>query len=190
MFTRKQLQLPQSPIVEDPQLARYLADLNKMLLEFQRSLNAPNALTIENANGIDNSPIGATTASTGKFTTLEVTTSSTLPTVTWTPTITAGSGTFTTVSATGKATKVGNLYLIRVVITVTTNGTAASFVRFTLPSAATEGTALAGRENGNTGKALAANCVSGNSVVDVQNYDGTYPAASGSTLYISGVFVP
>jgi hypothetical protein len=58
---------------------------------------------------------------------------------TWTPTITAGSGTFTTVSGTGRYNQMGKTVNGNYTITITTNGTAAGDVRFTLPVTAFSG---------------------------------------------------
>jgi hypothetical protein len=52
---------------------------------------------------------------------------------TWTPTVTSGSGSFTTVSATGTYVKVGKQVAIRTTITITTVGTASGDIVFTLP---------------------------------------------------------
>jgi len=52
---------------------------------------------------------------------------------TWTPTVTSGSGSFTTVSATGTYVKVGKQVAIRTTITITTVGTASGQINFTLP---------------------------------------------------------
>src|SRR5688572_6381929 len=81
--------------------------LHKWLQDYFLSLERVGALAITEAS-LDGSPVGASDADTGKFTTLEVTTSSTFPTGTTTPTVTAGSGTLTTVSATLSYTKIGN----------------------------------------------------------------------------------
>ena len=52
---------------------------------------------------------------------------------TWTPTVTAGSGSFTTVSATGTYVKVGKQVTTFTVVTITTAGTASGQIDFTLP---------------------------------------------------------
>lgn len=50
---------------------------------------------------------------------------------TWTPTVSAGSGSFTSVSAAGRYTKIGHRYFCSAIITITTNGTAGSFIQLT-----------------------------------------------------------
>lgn len=52
---------------------------------------------------------------------------------TWTPTITATSGTFTTVSATGEYTRIGNQVTVHLKITITNAGTASGQIKYTLP---------------------------------------------------------
>ena len=52
----------------------------------------------------------------------------------YTPTVTASSGAFTTVSASGSYYDVGGVRFVDMTITITTNGTAAGLVRATLPS--------------------------------------------------------
>lgn len=107
----------------------------------------------------------------------------------YTPTITAGSGTFTTVTGSG-IYKLWNdtcEYIIQVVIT--TNGTAASDVRATLPVTSNAGTLRAigaGRETSGGGKMLQAQVSSAASTVIIYNYDNTYPGADGYQLYVQG----
>jgi len=53
--------------------------------------------------------------------------------IAYTPTVTAGSGSFTTVSATGSYLRVNKLVLVKFVVTITNNGTAGSSVGVSLP---------------------------------------------------------
>jgi hypothetical protein len=73
---------------------------------------------------------------------------------TYTPTVTAGSGTFTTVSATGRYKRIGKLVCVQMTITITTNGTAAANVQGTLPFTGqgdTQGVFREGAATGNCG---------------------------------------
>ena len=108
----------------------------------------------------------------------------------WTPTITATSGTFTTVSATGSYTKVGRAVVIRVSITITTVGTASGGVVFTLPFTAnsTGGWVCAGRENNSTGKMLQALIAGSATTATAFNYDNTSTIGAGFALIISGTY--
>jgi hypothetical protein len=45
-----------------------------------------------------------------------------------------------------------------------------------------------GRETNNTGKSVQAYGNPGEAYLDVYNYDGTYPAVSGSVINISGAY--
>lgn len=102
----------------------------------------------------------------------------------WTPTITAFAGTFTTVSATGYYSKIAKVAPIIITVTITTNGTASGILIASLPFSVDKITVLSGRENASSGKMLQG--LAYNSQVNVYNYDGTYPGADGYTLYLSG----
>lgn len=113
----------------------------------------------------------------------------------WTPTITASSGTFTTVSGAGRYYIDGKVVHYECAITITTNGTAAGIVKATLPAAA--GTAqttgsgygyigLGQRANDN--KSLNVVINSGGTDLNVILYDGAYPGADGYILVVSGVY--
>lgn len=105
-----------------------------------------------------------------------------------TPTITSGTGTFTTVSAAGRYQQSGKKVFFTVKVTITTNGTAASYVVIPLPVApnTSTGFAVSGRADGVSGKALQAKMVGSN--LNVFNYDGTYPGANGEILIVSGSY--
>ncbi len=103
----------------------------------------------------------------------------------YTPTVTATSGTFTAVSATGKYARVGGVMHVTATITITTNGTAAGGVVITLPAAATGYAVGNGREDTTTGNLLQAFVSSGNSVAVVLTYHNQYPGGDGRTIYLS-----
>jgi hypothetical protein len=109
---------------------------------------------------------------------------------TYTPTITASTGTFTTVSATGGYTKIGRAVLVKIKITITTVGTAGGFPIATLPftANATGDWVLAGRETALGGKMLQGIIVGGSGTVSVLNYDNSNPIAAGAVLVLSGVY--
>ena len=111
---------------------------------------------------------------------------------TWTPTITADTGTFTTVSGAGRYVQTGKTVTGTAVITITTNGTAAGAVKITPPISMSgnyiAGTSVGfGREGSVTGNALNVEYRSA-SVMGITKYDNTYPAASGYTLRITFVY--
>lgn len=103
----------------------------------------------------------------------------------YTPTITAGAGTFTAVSASGKYARVGNIMHVNITITITTNGTAAVVVFASLPTAAWAAAVGCGRENAVTGSMLQVYVGGGTSVARVFTYNNTYPGGDGRTLYMT-----
>jgi hypothetical protein len=104
----------------------------------------------------------------------------------YTPTITAGAGTFTSVSATGRFKTIGKTVFIQIDIAITSNGTAASDVLATLPVAAFSNAVLVGRAANVSGKILQG--LLNGSQAAIVNYDNSYPGATGEALHLSGVY--
>jgi hypothetical protein len=104
---------------------------------------------------------------------------------TWTPSVTAGSGTITTVgTVVGSYTKIGRQVTVSFSVAITTNGTGASYIQITgLPFApnASPGTFCGCGFQNSTGKALSIGTAA--STIYARLYDATYPASSGETLY-------
>ena len=100
----------------------------------------------------------------------------------YTPTVTAGSGTFTSASATARYTRIGRQVTVIFRVSITTNGTAASSVNFTTPSGLTSsgltsiGTAV---EVNNTGVLSSVYLGGGSSVASINTYNNGYPGGSG-----------
>lgn len=107
----------------------------------------------------------------------------------YTPTITASSGTFTTTSATCFYAQNGKLITYRMDITITTVGTASGSVIATLPvnASTTAGAAGAGREDNISGKALSVKLTAA-TTISMNNYDNTSPIAAGSICRIFGSY--
>ncbi|MET0356203.1 MAG: hypothetical protein ABW044_05455, partial [Cellvibrio sp.] len=104
----------------------------------------------------------------------------------YTPTVTSGSGTLTTVSATGRYISNGVKCEGSAIITITTNGTGAAFLSFTLPitSGASCRAASVGWNQG-TGSTLAIE-ITGNATTGVVvQMAGGYPGASGYVLNVT-----
>lgn len=106
-------------------------------------------------------------------------------------TVAPGSGAFTTVSASGRYKIVGKIIHLSVNVNITTNGTAASWIDVTLPSAIT---ALAGnfhilaaREVNAVGFMTCAGLFNG-TTLRLQKYDATYPGGSGYILQVTGSY--
>lgn len=102
---------------------------------------------------------------------------------TYTPTITAASGSFTTTSATGRWTRVGKLCVVQFTVTITTNGTAGTQIIVSAPfAAASGGQAYYGviRESNATGyMGYAVISSGGGQVFYCANYDNVYPGGNG-----------
>ena len=108
---------------------------------------------------------------------------------TWTPTITAGTGSITTSTSSNQHYEVhGRICHFRVTIGITTNGTGATSVNFTLPIQAAQTMVAIGRETALTGKAITATCAGGSSTAAAFYYDLTYPGGNGANLEISGAY--
>jgi hypothetical protein len=99
---------------------------------------------------------------------------------TWTPNITAGSGTFTSVSATGKYTRIGRLVTTAFTINITTNGTAASYIKISMPIAngSTQYCGIA-VEQLNTGNTCSVQFGVGATTANISSYNNGYPGGTG-----------
>ncbi len=111
------------------------------------------------------------------------------PFTTYTPTVTATTGTFTSVSATGRYKVANGLVFFRIGITITTNNSAAGHVRVTLPIACGSlPYTCYGYANTTSGKMLSGFILANTTTLQISNYDFTYPGASGETFVISGFY--
>lgn len=105
----------------------------------------------------------------------------------WSPTITAQLGTFTTVSSTGWHTKVGNMVTFFLGIVITDAGTAAGGVTFPLPYTAAASWSGAGVMA--TTPYVSLYCVdAGSNYAIVLKYDATTAIATGAVLWVNGTF--
>lgn len=108
---------------------------------------------------------------------------------TFTPTITAASGTFTTVSASGEYTKIGNRVLWFVKVTITTNGTAATYVIASgFPFTFGQAHIGNGREIAALGWQLQTAGNASGSAINILKWDNTYPTdgSNGRELQVNG----
>lgn len=105
----------------------------------------------------------------------------------YTPTVTAQSGTFTSVSATGRYIVIGKTVHVKIVVAITTAGSASGAVIATLPVTSYNGTEiLAGRETNVSGIMLQGIVNSTN--MYVFGYGNSSPISSGAGLNISGTY--
>lgn len=110
--------------------------------------------------------------------------------VPYTCTVSSGSGTFTTASATASyyrfPASTGVLIQYRIVVTITTNGTAATSLICSLPFAANYGFPAYGSEVNSTLIGVQG-FVTGSSVI-LRKADGTYPGANNTIFSITGMY--
>lgn len=109
---------------------------------------------------------------------------------TYTPVVTASTGTITTVSATGRWRQFGKSVHLTMTITITTNGTGGGFLQVTLPALgnAADNYVMAGRASAVSGKMLQGWVPSGLAVVRILDYAAVYPGANGEIIYLSGTY--
>lgn len=103
---------------------------------------------------------------------------------TWTPVVSASSGTITSYTASGKYTRIGRSVVLSFKITITTNGTGSGtlFVDgVPYNAAATSSDGGAGRENANTGYGFVM-AFGTTSRLYVNKADASYPGANGDIL--------
>jgi hypothetical protein len=105
------------------------------------------------------------------------------------PAISAGSGSFTSVAATGRYYKIGKLVHFQVRVTVTTVGSAAGATIISLPftSGSTGVFALCGQDE-LTAQSYNARINTGVTSFNAVKYDGSFGLASGSVLDMSGFY--
>lgn len=101
--------------------------------------------------------------------------------------VTAQTGTLTTVSANLKYVLVGGVCHFTVDILVTTNGTGANAIIFTLPKTPRSYANAYGREIALTGATLAGFSW-GTNTMSIVNYTNAYPSGDGALLVLSGSF--
>ena len=103
---------------------------------------------------------------------------------TFTPSVSAASGSYTTVTATGKYVKVGRLVTIRMRVTITTNGTASGAMFLgNIPFPTTDNNDFGGgtREDVSTGLGYVCSG-QGTTSIYINRYDGTYGLGNGQGL--------
>ena len=110
----------------------------------------------------------------------------------YTPTISSGSGTITTASGTGRWLKQGKIIHFAVVLTITTNGTGAGYIGFTLPSACAASVehTFVGQDRGITDDSTVSILQASSSTTIARTYfhTGAYPGANGAVIVVSGSY--
>jgi hypothetical protein len=107
----------------------------------------------------------------------------------YTPTITAGSGSFTTVSASGRYKTVGKYCSFSVDIVCTSVGTAGAYINMPLPNSLNPkiNCTMAGI-NRSSGAAVTVLAYAASNTANLFLYNGTFPITSGQTITVSGTF--
>ena len=106
----------------------------------------------------------------------------------YTPTVTAQSGTFTTVSTSGKYAVFGSLVWYTATVVITNHGTAGGEMKVTIPFTATANSVGTGREDTATGAMLQSVINPSTDYARVVTYAGGSMIASGRSAIISGWF--
>jgi hypothetical protein len=111
---------------------------------------------------------------------------------TYTPTITVGAGAITTLgTVSGRYKTIGKTLFIAVSVAITTNGTAATSLSFSLPAGMTVNSGadcyLTGREVLATGNMLQGRAAASTTSVQVLTYNNLYAGGDGRRLALSGV---
>jgi hypothetical protein len=110
--------------------------------------------------------------------------------ITYTPTLTCGSGTLTSATAIGEYTVNYKTVTVQYLIVITTNGTCAGNLQAALPIAnnSTFPATGAGAEFANTGKGVNGIAPASASAITVRFADGTYPGANGNVISLHAVY--
>ena len=105
----------------------------------------------------------------------------------YTPTVTAGTGTFTTTSSTGRYMNINKLIVFELSVTITTVGTGGSSVNATLPATPNGIYTFTGRENAVTGSPLFA-VAFGTTTCFIVNFANGFVGGNGYVLTINGTY--
>lgn len=109
--------------------------------------------------------------------------------ITYTPTVTAQTGAYTTVGASGRYQRLGKFIFLFIRATFPNVGTG-GFPLISLPSAANGQTySIGGTEIVANGKTVMAEVAfGGNGILVIRNYDGSSPAVNGAVICLSGFY--
>jgi hypothetical protein len=110
----------------------------------------------------------------------------------YTPIVTAGTGSFTSVTATGRYYAIGKLVYFEAAVLINTVGTASGVMNISLPLTSNSSGGLVvivGHEASLTGKMLNATVPQGSSIASATFYDATSVIVNGYTVVLSGSYV-
>ena len=107
----------------------------------------------------------------------------------YSPTLSANTGTFTNAAASGRYKTIGKTVFIQVTITIVTNGSAAINTVVSLPKqAAAANFVLAGREGNMTGQMISGVIFANSNYIIFSRYDNAYMGGNGYLCILSGVY--
>jgi hypothetical protein len=109
---------------------------------------------------------------------------------TWVPTLSVGSGALTSASASGTFIVLGKTCFFTLNITITTNGTGASYLGFTLPIAS-KGSGRNYISSATLVPGVMCKCTIQGSIPGngyIAKYDNSYPGSDGATIWASGMY--
>jgi hypothetical protein len=105
---------------------------------------------------------------------------------TYTPTVTATSGTITSYTASGSYTKIGRIVTVQFQVSITNNGTGSNSLNVSLPFASNASTPASigvGRENQATGLELQVFLPNNSSTTTIFTYSNGYPGGTNYFVY-------
>lgn len=107
----------------------------------------------------------------------------------FTPTVTSGTGSFTSVSGSGKYLVRGKITHFTISVTCTTLGTASNYLVVSLPHDEKTGVdwSIHGR-NSTLGLSVNGRVAANSSNINIRKYDSTFPIGSGETVTITGFY--
>lgn len=103
------------------------------------------------------------------------------------PAVTASSGTFTTVSGSLRYRTNNKTTVFNLIVTITTNGTAAGGITVTMPFSALTESVFGGRETQSTGLACTGTMNASSNILTIFRYDNLYAGGSSYRIVINGV---
>jgi hypothetical protein len=106
----------------------------------------------------------------------------------YTPTISATTGSITTYTSSGAYIRIGKTCIYRATFSISNNGTGAGQIRLSLPFTSfnyASGMVGAGRDTGLTGKMVQAFIGGNDGNANLWFYDNTYPGGTGATIGLS-----
>jgi len=115
-----------------------------------------------------------------------------LPTLAWsayTPTLTAGLGSLTSLgTTTGRYAQIGKTVFCAIDVSIATNGTGSSFLNVGLPVVPFDTAAFSGREVNVTFKTLSVLSRGAIPTAVIRYYDATYPGVDGGRYILGGSY--